>query len=143
MRPEGQRAATPHTEDEEICIGIFFLVCLIQSLWIPIEKTFFCIFFQIFWGLVPGFVSWVLGIVRWVLGIVFWVLGIVFWVLGIVFRVTFRSSGLDSCRDSTSRAPAPFSEILDCNSMAVEPQETSAKEKGLEPHVDMQADRIE
>ena len=31
--------------------------------------------FWIFWGLVPGFVCWVLGLVCWVLGIVFWVLG--------------------------------------------------------------------
>ena len=47
----------------------------------------FARFFQICWGLVPGFVSWVLGIVSWVLGIVCWVLGIVCWVLEIVFRV--------------------------------------------------------
>ena len=49
-----------------------------------IEKADFGIFFQIFGGLVPGFVSWVLGIVCWVLGFVFWVSGIVFWVLGFV-----------------------------------------------------------
>ena len=43
--------------------------------------------FQIFWGLVPGFVFWVLGIVFWVLGFVFWVSGLLFWVLGFVFWV--------------------------------------------------------
>ena len=47
----------------------------------PTEKAYVLLFFQIFWGLVPGFVRWVLGIVCWVLGIVFWVLGLVFWVL--------------------------------------------------------------
>ena len=53
--------------------------------------------FMIFWGLVPGFVSWVLGIVGWVLGIVFGVSGIVFWMLGLVFWVlgfVFLVSGL-------------------------------------------------
>ena len=45
------------------------------------------IFKNIFGGLVPGFVSWVLGIVCWVLGFVFWVLGFVFWVLGFDFWV--------------------------------------------------------
>ena len=54
----------------------------------PIEKADFCILFQIFWGLGPGFVSWVLGIVCWVLGFVFWVLGFVFWVSGFVFWVS-------------------------------------------------------
>ena len=52
------------------------------------EKAYFLIFFQIFWGLVPGLVSWVLGIVCWVSGIVFWVLGFVFWVSGFVFWVS-------------------------------------------------------
>ena len=47
----------------------------------------FLIFFQICWGLVAGFVSWVLGFVSWVLGFVRWVLGFVFWVLGLVFSV--------------------------------------------------------
>ena len=37
----------------------------------PIEKADWSLFFHIFWGLVPGFVSWVLGIVFWVLGFVF------------------------------------------------------------------------
>ena len=41
-------------------------------------KGYFFIFFQICWGLVPGFVSLVLGIV-WVLGFVFWLLGFVCW----------------------------------------------------------------
>ena len=50
----------------------------------PTEKAYFSIFFQIFWGLVPGFVSLVLGIVRRVLGFVSWVLGFVFWVSGFV-----------------------------------------------------------
>ena len=51
-------------------------------------------FFQFFWVLLPGFVSWVLGFVScvlgfvcWVLGLVFWVSGLVFWVLGFVFWV--------------------------------------------------------
>ena len=52
----------------------------------PREKQY--IFLQIFWGLVPGFVSGMLGIVFWVSGIVFWVLGIVSWVPGIVSWVS-------------------------------------------------------
>ena len=52
-----------------------------------IEKVDFLHFFNLFWSMVPGFVSWVLGIVCWVLGSVFWVSGIVFWVSGIVFWV--------------------------------------------------------
>ena len=55
---------------------------------ILIEKALFGIFFQIFWGLVPGFVGWVLGIVSWVLGIVSWVSGFVCWVSGFVFWVS-------------------------------------------------------
>ena len=54
----------------------------------PIGKAYFWRFFQIFGGLVPGFVCWVLGIVCWVLGFVCWVLGFVFWVSGFVFWVS-------------------------------------------------------
>ena len=60
-------------------------------------KMEFSIFFQIFWGLVAGFVSLVHGIVSWVLGLVFCVSGLVFWVSGFVFWVSgfvFWVSGL-------------------------------------------------
>ena len=52
------------------------------------SATDFFAIFHIFWGLVPGFVSWVLGIVRWVLGFVSWMLGSVFWVSGFVSWVS-------------------------------------------------------
>ena len=44
-------------------------------------KGNFLVIFLIFWGLVPGFVSWVLGFVCWVLGFVCWGLGFVSWCL--------------------------------------------------------------